>query len=241
MALLVAPALLAPLPPARGASEEALRLWRAQISSFLESLAFSLEEVGDAYLSDSSQIVDGVVSSVIIADGSVTTAKLANTAVTTAKIADANVTAVKLATDSVTPAKIEALAVTTAKIAANAVTADVFGSGGPTTFGSTEVALVTATLSTSTGKAQIFSSALFSTTGVGDQTVTYRVRKDSITGTVLRTATVVVLVASQVSHKISALDTAPATSQAYVLSVVASAGSALVAQDYELLATGFNK
>lgn len=243
MALLIAPALLAPLPPPRGASEEALSAWRMQISNFLESLAFALEEVGDAYVAETSQITEGLLGTLLLADASVTTAKLANVAVTTAKTADASQTVDKLAADAVSTVKLQDAAVTLPKIAANVITTDVFGSGGPTAFGSTETQLTSVILSPSTGKAQIFSSVLFDTTAVVSQTVTYRVRKDSITGTVLRSATVSVqgVAGAQISHTIRALDAAPATSQTYLITAQASAGSAVVARDHELLATGFHR
>ena len=71
-----------------------------------------------------AKIADTNVTTAKIADANVTTAKLANSAVTTAKIADANVTNAKLANDAVTTDKIADDAIVADKIAANAVTTD---------------------------------------------------------------------------------------------------------------------
>ena len=191
MALTNSPAILAPLAPPKGADIEAMKAWASGISSFLETLALSLEETSDAAITDASQLADGTI--------------------------------------------------TTAKIAANAITSDVAASASNSAFGSTETQLHSITLAVSTGKAQIFASALFTTTAQNDQTITYRIRKGSITGTVLRTATIPLFVGGQASHRISALDASPAASQVYVASAQATAGSAVLANDSELLATGFNK
>ena len=109
-----------------------------------------------------------------------------------------------------------------------------------TTFGSTEATLANVSLNAGTGRVEIVSSALFSTTAVNDQVVTYRLRKDSLTGEIIRSTNVTVFLGSQISHSIFALDAAPATTQAYLATVVASAGSTVTVVDSTLKATSFN-
>ena len=114
-----------------------------------------------------------------------------------------------------------------------------------TTFGSDEATLADVSLNAGTGRVEIVSSALFSTTATTDQVITYRLRKDSLTGTIIRSADVRATaggagIGPRVSHTIFALDAAPATTQAYFATVVASAGSAVTVHDSTLKATSFN-
>lgn len=131
--------------------------------------------------------------------------------------------------------------VTTDKLAANAVTLETLVSAGPTTITSAETSLVNLVLSAASGRAQLFGSVLLDNSSLLSIVTTIRMRKDSLTGTILRTVTVTPYTLTQVGHSFWTTDATPATSQTYVLSGQAAGSTSLSAVTADLLATNFKR
>jgi hypothetical protein len=129
--------------------------------------------------------------------------------VLTADVADSNITT----------AKINDLGVTTGKVAANAITADgAYSNDATTGLSGTEAEIGTVTISTNGGSVTVLGKcdSVMQASGV----MTIRLRKDSITGTIIDVAQITNASATasmRTTTTVIGLDTSPSASQTYKL------------------------
>lgn len=219
MGLLNLPPIIVPRAPNEQAlSVETLGAWARSMAETLNRLVVELEAGTEAFIGVSSLIGEDVIVNSLTAS-SITTVHLAASAVTADKIFAKTIVTSNLADSSVTTIIVERDAVSAfAEVSTTALS---------THTSTTETVVDSVTISTTTGRVEVYAQN-FQATNAGSVTPgIVRLRKGTgATGTLLDEGGTITTARSKTN--LFAIDTSPATSQTYVVTAYRTAATAEV-------------